>query len=185
MRVRITFLRQAALLVLTAGLITIPAPASGTSARTDNAATGVAARAAITYRQIRNRLSGKCLQPWGNGGNGMVVTQRTCDPNNTWQRWFVVTETTGVIRNQGSGKCLDEWDANPSNGQLVLTWDCYGGARGQQWRPVHKDTQYWELRVYHTDKCLDLAADNRSDGAVIQQWGCNWGYNANQQWWIG
>jgi beta-agarase len=124
----------------------------------------------IVFRQIRNRLSGKCLQPWGDGVDGAVITQRTCDLDEPRQKWRIDRDGTGTIVNFGTTACLDEWNGNPANGQLVIAWRCYAGAKGQRWRSVHKESLFYELRVESTDKCLDLAADNRNEGAVIQQW---------------
>src|SRR5215475_8677442 len=134
------------------------------------------------YFRITNKSSNKCLTPWGTG-DGTAITQVACNASDNRQWWLLDTGSVGTISNYGTGKCLDLWGNVNADAQLVFTWTCYG-ANSQQWRPVNKGGQYFELHPYYTDKCLDLASSSPNSGAVIQQWGCH-PFNDNQIWILG
>jgi len=77
------------------------------------------------------------------------------------------------IRSAMNGKCLDVYRANPSNGALIVAWDCNGGAN-QRWYKSGST-----IRSSLNGKCLDIYNRNPNNGASVVVWDCNGGSNQN------
>ena len=87
-------------------------------------------------RQLRNRLSGKCLDVAGNSlAAGALVVQNPCDVNDPGQRWMVhkladVFSPNGGYRfyqNRNSGQVLDIAGASTANQAHLIQFPKTGG----------------------------------------------------------
>ncbi|WP_020521587.1 ricin-type beta-trefoil lectin domain protein [Catelliglobosispora koreensis] len=116
---------------------------------------------------LRNVGTGRCLDiP---GGTGNVQTQVSTCSTSAAQQWTVTA--TGQITVLGGQKCLDAYGQGTSNGTVVGTYDCNGGAN-QRWAFNSDGT----IRGVQSGLCVDV---NQSTFKV-QLWSC-WGGN-NQKW---
>lgn len=87
-------------------------------------------------RQIKNRLSGKCLDVQFNSkAAGALIVQNPCDVNDPAQRW-VVTKVAQVFSpnggyrrytNKNSGMVLDVAGAATTNNALLVQFPAHGG----------------------------------------------------------
>ena len=81
-------------------------------------------------RQIKNRLSGLCLDVANNStADGATVHLWDCIDTVASQKW---TASNGQLVNPASGKCLDVKDNNPADGAKLQIWTCTGAAN-QKW----------------------------------------------------
>lgn len=87
-------------------------------------------------RQIKNRLSGLCLDIEGNSlSAGAFVVQNPCDANDPAQRW-IVTKVAQVFspnggyrqyRNRNSNLVMDIGAASTANNARLIQWPSHGG----------------------------------------------------------
>lgn len=87
-------------------------------------------------RQIRNRLSGLCLDVENNStAAGAFIVQNPCDVNDPAQRWIVtkvaqVFSPNGGYRrymNKNSGLVMDIAGASTANNARLIQWPSHGG----------------------------------------------------------
>ena len=129
--------------------------------------------------------SGKCVEPVAGGtADGTGLQQMRCNGTSgqLWTRQS--TATPGVYRfvHVDSTRCLDVPRSSMVSGELLVLWNCLGGAN-QSW--AISQTAYpppaEPLVAKHSGKCLDVRGGPQAtqDGAVIEQWHCTGASNQN------
>ncbi|MFE9772254.1 RICIN domain-containing protein [Streptomyces sp. NPDC005931] len=90
-------------------------------------------------RLLRNRYSGKCIDPQGTGiTNGTAVVQETCNHGDRRQMWRQEFRFSGAghsyyrFVNVATGKCLDNANGSSANGNKIQLWSCASGTNYNQ-----------------------------------------------------
>jgi len=139
--------------------------------------------AALTWVEIFNRGSGKCLT--ATGGVGTVIVQMSCDGQTT-QMWRQIGLSGSLVEFQNfwSGSCMIE--ANQLNGAPVRQANCfvYPLYIGETWLLTHvtniPPAQIAVIQGFD-NSCLDLENGDTRDGVPLQVWRCNPNTD-NQKW---
>jgi arabinan endo-1,5-alpha-L-arabinosidase len=96
-------------------------------------------------RQLRNRLSGLCLDVDGNSlSAGATIVQNPCDPGDPAQRWIVpkvaeIFSTNGGFRhyvNKNSGLAMDVAGGSTANNAPIIQFPSHGGVTNQLFQQV-------------------------------------------------
>ncbi|CCK28059.1 hypothetical protein BN159_3680 [Streptomyces davaonensis JCM 4913] len=134
---------------------------------------------AVTYLELTNRNSIKCLAiPGSSESNGVVPVQWQCT-GNTDQRWELRQEADNRVRlvNQNSGKCLVVGSVTP--GSKPFQFGCSSA------NPP-SETDLWihdsigRLRSMYADLCLAVPNSSTANGVELILWNCSLNYD--QRW---
>jgi hypothetical protein len=96
-------------------------------------------------RQIKNRLSGMCLDVAGNSlSAGASIVQNPCNTDDPAQRWIVpkvaeIFSTNGGFRhytNKNSGLAMDVAGGSTANNAAVIQFPSHGGITNQLFQQV-------------------------------------------------
>jgi glucosylceramidase len=139
---------------------TLPAGATVTFTRTDNAAA-----------QIVGQGSNRCLDDANTTVNGTQQIIWDCGATNANQKYlYSASRELGI-----AGKCLGAAGNATTNGTKVILWDC-NGHNSQKWTFRANGTVTNDL----SGLCLDVTAFGTANGSQVQLWSCT--SNSNQKW---
>jgi hypothetical protein len=147
----------------------VPVAAAGLVLATVTAAS---AAPAVSYGNIRDYGSGKCLDVTnGSRSSGVTADQATCNTSVTSQFWAVIQQSTNydTIKNQKSGLCLST-DRNGNAGVVVKQEGCDGSSKWQRWHIEALGGGF--VTLWNEGSCGDCYAlhpdgDSGSGGAVM------------------
>ncbi|HCT79151.1 MAG TPA: chitinase [Micromonosporaceae bacterium] len=138
------------------------------------------ASAAITSSQLKNPLSGRCLDVASAGtANGTQIQLWDCNGTNA-QLWTSTTANELKVTIGSVTKCLDANANGTANGTKIQLWDC-NGTSAQKWNLNSNET----VTGVNSGKCLDIAGNGTTNGTKIHLWTCKTAGNNNQRWVAG
>lgn len=130
------------------------------------------ASAAVTYQQIRNWHSGKCLDVAGaSQAIGARVQQYTCN-GTVAQRWMKDYTDSGyfLLEVAASGQCLQVKAGGFADNQSVVQMPCTGDY-DQQWTQRTSGVYGWPFLVArHSGKGLTIMSESLLNGAQAVQY---------------
>ena len=125
---------------------------------------------------LKSRLSGLCVQPEGGywHGNGSLVRQVACDPDDSSQQWELdipIADRGKLwyrLFNRAHNYCLDLPDGNTNNGIPLQMWEC-NRSTTMRWTFAEDG----RIKNFRTDrKCIDVREASLEVGALIQNYTC-------------
>jgi len=131
--------------------------------------------ASVTYVQLRNQLSGLCVQtnPGAPASAGVQLVQEPCTTRanlDTAQLWLDIDQKRpGRLLNRKSSACLDV-HGSYANFTPVDTWPC-NGISNETWT-YHPD-RMWTQFTSHNNQCLDVAGGRPDPGTPIVTYHCD------------
>ncbi|MFD4141752.1 RICIN domain-containing protein [Streptomyces sp. NPDC058572] len=139
---------------------------------------------AVTWRELKNKYSGKCATPKGNGtSNGTIITLWTCT-GSPLQHWEVRVAGSGYqIVNRASGKCLTPYgNGYETDGAVLTLWTCDNS--GSNYPQQFDYDQGWTWTAYSGPdyRCLTNKGGSHANGTYLTLWRCAGDYPTEQQW---
>jgi len=130
------------------------------------------ADAAVTYNQVRNWHSAKCLDVVGGSqAIGARVQQYTCN-GTVAQQWTKEFTDSGYfqLKVAASGQCLDVKDGSQADNAPVVQKPCTG-AYNQQWTQRTSGVSGWPFLIArHSGKGLTILSESLLNGAQAVQY---------------
>ncbi|MFD0143155.1 MULTISPECIES: RICIN domain-containing protein [unclassified Streptomyces] len=139
---------------------------------------------AATYYELKNRYSGKCATPKGNGtSNGTVITLWDCT-GSSLQHWEMRVAGSGnQIVHRASGKCLTpSGNGYATDGAVLTLWTCDNS--GTNYPQQFSANQSWTWTTYSNPnfRCLTNKGGSHANGTYLTLWRCADDYPTEQQW---
>jgi Ricin-type beta-trefoil lectin domain len=135
------------------------------------------ASAAITSSQLKNPVSGRCLDVTSAGtANGTQIQIWDCNGTNA-QSWTSTAAKELKVTIGSVTKCLDANANGTANGTKIQIWDC-NGTTAQKWNLNTNQT----ITGVNSGKCLDVYGNGTANGTRVQLWTCKTAGNNNQRW---
>ncbi|MFE5618302.1 RICIN domain-containing protein [Streptomyces sp. NPDC056524] len=140
---------------------------------------------AVTWYELKNKYSGKCATPKGNGtSNGTIITLWDCT-GSTMQHWEVRSGVGSGYQyvHRASGKCLTPYgNGYATDGAVLTLWDCaaFGSNHPQQF----EGSQAWTWTTYSGPayRCLTNKGGSHANGTYLTLWRCADDYPSEQRW---
>jgi hypothetical protein len=126
--------------------------------------------------QIKNKNSGKCVEPENRTPNALI-RQHTCvrGPVQYWQLDYVSGGYYRIRNNHNANQCLDLQVNSQEEvvwGTLTQQFYCNPAYTSELWFVQPVNGGYVQLVTYIYGLCLDVQSRSSSDGALLQVWGC-------------
>ncbi|MCA2214140.1 RICIN domain-containing protein [Jidongwangia harbinensis] len=121
---------------------------------------------------------GGCTGSNPDGPRGGTLTR--VDDLRSWFDTTTATPTVSVALSVNSGQCLAISGGSLERGAAAVQWPCNGNVE-QDWRPVARTNNQYEIRNDKTGMCLAVSGGNTTPGTAAVQWPCN-PDNAEQAW---
>jgi hypothetical protein len=144
------------------------------------------ASANVQWRELKNKYSGKCATPKGNGtSNGTIITLWDCT-GSPLQHWEVRPAGSGYqYVNRASGKCLTPYgNGYETDGAVLTLWTCNTGGTldtiPQQFASNQMRT--WTTYSGPDYRCLTNKGGSHANGTYLTMWRCADSHPTEQQW---
>ncbi|MEX0172861.1 RICIN domain-containing protein [Streptomyces sp. LMG1-1-1.1] len=139
---------------------------------------------AATYHVLKNKYSGKCATPKGNGtSNGTIITLWDCT-GSPLQHWEIRMDGGSYqIVNRASGRCLTpSGNGYKTDGAVLTLWDC--DTSSTNYPQLFDYSQGWTWTAYSGPdyRCLTNKGGSHANGTYLTLWRCASDYPTEQQW---